>query len=767
MSDFHFSGPGSPTAPSRNQHSYDPLAGGSRPTTPGGSFNNSRASSQVFAQGNASSAYLLEGDIGSSVTLDSLYHGLPQNPQPAFVRRGSTTSSASFEGSTACPTPMPHDEKSPLRTIYNHNQSTTSFHLPHDPRLYKVETIHKHDDVELLSNFRRTLYRLSPLFTLLAVGSYFLYYAYRIHCTIISQQAYGKTYVMAWLFIAAEGCVACPALLHQLYQMLSIRGRSRPRLRLVGDDCPTIDVFITCCGEDVDVVLDTTRAACAVDYPKDRFRVVVLDDGKDENLQAAVENLSSEYPNCYYYARIKIKGVPHHFKAGNLTGGTDLSTKLPGGCGEYIAALDADMIPEPDWLRAIVPHLIQDDKMALVCPPQLFYNIPDNDPLVQSLDTFVHVMEPTKDANGVAWCTGSGYLIRRAALEDIGGWPVGSLAEDTFTSSLLLGSGWKTAFCHEALQYGTVPETFTGHLKQRTRWTLGTLQTALKLKFCLFGDLVKGMSFFARLSAFVFAIDAFFKIFLLMALLTIPIVLISGGQLVAYSTTSQLRWQLRLCFISLVLTRLNEWITYLPSGYRLAQRDTGAQMWMAPYHAMTIIRSFILPTWLGGKTMAFSSSGSVKSELNERDPATRAPLYLRLKVFLWDCDVYLHLLYILFVVAAVTLSTVTGVLKATSVNNCLVYLMTHAFWPPCLWLIALSACATPIRYCIFPPTMPDREDLLDRDPKTGIARPKEHWKKQRYAPTTFWHELQYSTVTVYTIVLFFGSFFVKGIDLTK
>jgi cellulose synthase/poly-beta-1,6-N-acetylglucosamine synthase-like glycosyltransferase len=104
--------------------------------------------------------------------------------------------------------------------------------------------------------------------------------------------------------------------------------------------------------------------------------------------------------------------------------------------------------------------------------PQLFYNVPDNDPLVQSLDTFVHVMEPTKDANGVAWCTGSGYAIRRKALESIGGWPVGSLAEDTFTSSLLLGSGWKTAFCHEALQYGTVPDTLTGHLKQRTRWTL-------------------------------------------------------------------------------------------------------------------------------------------------------------------------------------------------------------------------------------------------------------------------------------------------------
>jgi hypothetical protein len=47
--------------------------------------------------------------------------------------------------------------------------------------------------------------------------------------------------------------------------MLSIRGRSRPKLRIRGDEVPTVDVFITCCGEDVDVVLDTTRAAAAVD----------------------------------------------------------------------------------------------------------------------------------------------------------------------------------------------------------------------------------------------------------------------------------------------------------------------------------------------------------------------------------------------------------------------------------------------------------------------------------------------------------------------
>jgi len=131
--------------------------------------------------------------------------------------------------------------------------------------------------------------------------------------------------------------------------MLSVRGRKRPKLRLRGLEVPTVDVFITCCKEDIDVILDTTRAACTVNYPADCFRVIVLDDGKDGELEKAVNDLSLQYPNLYYYARAKIPGVPHHFKAGNLRGGTDFITKLEGGAGEFIAALDADMIPEPHW----------------------------------------------------------------------------------------------------------------------------------------------------------------------------------------------------------------------------------------------------------------------------------------------------------------------------------------------------------------------------------------------------------------------------------
>ena len=126
----------------------------------------------------------------------------------------STSLSSYYGGDTACATP--HEKVSfeadrnlspPEQSQFS--QSVSSFDKQLDPRSYQVETLHQHDDVEFLPSWKRKLYRLSPIFTFLAVAAYFLYYAYRIHCTVIAQEAFNKTYVMAWLFIAAEGCVAC------------------------------------------------------------------------------------------------------------------------------------------------------------------------------------------------------------------------------------------------------------------------------------------------------------------------------------------------------------------------------------------------------------------------------------------------------------------------------------------------------------------------------------------------------------------------------
>lgn len=353
---------------------------------------------------------------------------------------------------------------------------------------YSIQRLAAHDDIELLSPFKRILYRICPILVVLTIGAYWIYFVLRVKFTREAETQARQTYWMAWAFILVELFVSIPMLLHRLWGWHVVGLRKRPRLRLIGDHVPSVDVIITCCGEDDDLVLDTAKAACNIDYPRERFRVLICDDGKSKTLQEMTEKTAlNQFDNLYYRSRPKYPGVPHHFKAGNLNDALEETARLPGGAANFIAALDADMIPMRDWLRALIPHMLQDPKCSMACPPQvcpcslhfphlrltssqLFYNVPPDDPLCQSLDTFVHISEPIKDSMGVAWCTGSGYVLRRAALQSIGGFPIGSLAEDVCCSSMLLGSGWNTAFIHEPLQFGTVPDSLTSHLKQRTRW---------------------------------------------------------------------------------------------------------------------------------------------------------------------------------------------------------------------------------------------------------------------------------------------------------
>lgn len=160
----------------------------------------------------------------------------------------------------------------------------------------------------------------------------------------MAQKAAGYIYSGAWIFVGIEIAVAIPSQMHNCWTMMALKKRGRAKLRLTGNDVPSVDVFITCCGEDDEVVLDTVRGALDQDYPRDRYRVIVLDDGMSDTLEAAINHMTMSHPNLFYMARKKIPGKPHHFKAGNLNFGLDQVHYLAGGASQFMAALDADMV---------------------------------------------------------------------------------------------------------------------------------------------------------------------------------------------------------------------------------------------------------------------------------------------------------------------------------------------------------------------------------------------------------------------------------------
>lgn len=406
----------------------------------------------------------------------------------------------------------------------------------------------------------------------------------------------------------------------------------------------------------------------------------------------------------------------------------------------------------------MLPHLVNDPKMALACPPQLFYNTPPSDPLAQSLDFFVHVIEPIKDAMGVAWCTGSGYVVRIEALDEIGNFPLGSLAEDVATSSLMLGRGWKTAYVHEPLQFGTVPEDFGSHLKQRTRWAIGTVDTSFKLNFCLWGDKVKFMTFAQRFSGALYAALSLYTVLLTISMFAIPIIMCMEKPLVAYATYGQLRWLIRACFAATISNRLCEFALFVPAGYHTGQRGSRYQLWMSPYIALCIIRSFVLPKWLGGQTQAFKPTGSLASALNERDPVLKKSMVRRLWAMLTGYMGWFHFGFVYMTLIAACITSYRCFYIRDNLKELLICLIVHAFWPPLMFLFIVNSIWTPIAYAVDPPQMPDRESLLDRDPKTKVAHPSAKSKKIAFGQQAAWFEIEYSLGTVYTCFLFVLSF---------
>jgi hypothetical protein len=118
---------------------------------------------------------------------------------------------------------------------------------------------------------------------------------------------------------------------------------------------------------------------------------------------------------------------------------------------------------------------------------------------------FSGVTELIHDSLGHADCLGSGYVMRRTALEEIGGFPIESLSEDVCCSAKMLGAGWKTCFIPESLQHGSVPESYNAHVKQRTRWVCVTDANEMRRKTNLYRSSLWATSRLRSCSSFAFS----------------------------------------------------------------------------------------------------------------------------------------------------------------------------------------------------------------------------------------------------------------------
>jgi cellulose synthase (UDP-forming) len=232
-----------------------------------------------------------------------------------------------------------------------------------------------------------------------------------------------------------------------------------------GRFAPAVDVFIATYSEPISVLRRTVIGCQAIDYEKKR--VYLLDDGRRPEVRALAEELGCEYVT---------RPDNRHFKAGNL------NHALARTKGDLVACFDADFVPARDFLLRTAGFFL-DPQVALVQTPQTFYN-PDpvqrnlglEDVLLEENAPFFFSAEASRDALGALICHGTSFVVRRRALESIGGVPTESITEDMALSVRLAAAGWKLVNLGEALSVGMAAEEIGAYVDQRLRWTRGNMQ---------------------------------------------------------------------------------------------------------------------------------------------------------------------------------------------------------------------------------------------------------------------------------------------------
>ena len=281
----------------------------------------------------------------------------------------------------------------------------------------------------------------------------------------------------------------CLALILIAVSMLSIQlavlawvrvFRSAPKVpmaQLSDADLPHVLVQLPACNEGY-LALRVAAAACALDWPRDRLTIQLLDDGTEENHTALAAGLSCLAPEGVNLQLLR-RGDRKGFKAGNLAFG------LSHCDAPYVAIFDADFVPSPDFLRRTVPALLADDGLAFV-QARWEHNNRNLNWLTRVqgllLDSHFAVEQEARFRAGLPMSfNGTAGVWNRVAIEQAGGWTGDTLTEDLDLSMRCVLKGWRAAMLPGVEVPGELPPTAAAWRAQQARWTKGHAQCARKL----------------------------------------------------------------------------------------------------------------------------------------------------------------------------------------------------------------------------------------------------------------------------------------------
>lgn len=270
--------------------------------------------------------------------------------------------------------------------------------------------------------------------------------------------------------------VVLPLNFGKVWLRAAILGRRkwhRPRKPLSGNEsrnCPKVSIHVPCYAEPPEIVIETLNALSRLDYPD--YEVIVIDNNTtDPKLWEPLEQ------HCAYLGErfrfFHVEGI-----TGAKAGALNYITPYVASDATLIACVDSDYIAEPDFLRRLAGFF--DDPQVGFVQTSHDYRQWENRPYQKACYweymPFYKQMLPTLSEWTSSYTVGTMCIVRRQALQGVGGWAEWCLTEDSELAIRIHALGYQSITIADTFGRGLVPETFTDYKKQRFRWTAGPIQ---------------------------------------------------------------------------------------------------------------------------------------------------------------------------------------------------------------------------------------------------------------------------------------------------
>jgi cellulose synthase/poly-beta-1,6-N-acetylglucosamine synthase-like glycosyltransferase len=277
---------------------------------------------------------------------------------------------------------------------------------------------------------------------------------------------------------------------------------------------PNVTVVIPAYNEEHNIAA-TIASAAELDYPKDKLKILVMDDGsRDQTLEVGKKE-AAKHPD----QNIQVVANPHGGKAKTMNSALKIIDT------EFMVTLDADSSVSSNALKNMMPYFSKSDRVAAVVAAMKIRDPKNFLQKIQSAEYLIcfYIKKMTSFANGLLVTPGPFSAYRVSIFDDVGDFDEKNLTEDGEIALRLQKHQYSIEYCHNAEVFTHAPATLKALRNQRVRWNRGTLRNFIKYRKIFgnpkYGDL--GLFIFpSGIVLLIIALDIFLVSIIHMAFIT-------------------------------------------------------------------------------------------------------------------------------------------------------------------------------------------------------------------------------------------------------